>query len=120
MLTLPTGATVTRVYYALPNGLGIVGTAYDTVLEANLEALRKWGSVQTNCAVNPPRVDQRVVFEFPDGGGLDAVVASHIVYESLTTPAPTSHQQRAALADTAMQQLIKNNVMAEAALSGHA
>lgn len=120
MLNLPAGATVVRTYYALPNSVGIIGTEYDNLLDASLAALRKWGGMTgSNFAVNPPRVDQRVVFDFPDGGGVDTVVASQIVCDGLTMPAPTSATQRAAIAEAAAQHLIKCNAVAEKAMAAH-
>ena len=118
MLDIPDGATVARTYYALPNSLGIVGAEYDNLLDANLAALRKWGAMTgSDFAVNPPRVDQRMVFEFPEGGGVDTVVASSVVFERLTLPAPTSAMQRAAIADTAITQMIKTHEQATQALA---
>lgn len=110
MLDIPTGATVTDTYYALPNSVGIIGHRYDTSVEASVAALRKWGGMTgSNFAVNPPRIDQRMVFQFPDGGGIDTVVASEVVCQTLTLPAPTNASQRAAIAETAIARLIKAN-----------
>lgn len=107
MLSIPVGATVTRVYYTLPSHVGHIGPEFDNQHDANVEALRRWGANQSHLAINAPTVQQRMVFTFPDGSGLDTPVSSETVYPSLTTPAPSGHEQRAALAETAIRQLEK-------------
>lgn len=105
MLNIPVGATVTRVYFTLPSHVGHIGPEFDTQHEANVEALRRWGANQTNTTIKAPAVQQRIMFAFPDGSGLDTVVATETVFPILTTPAPSGHEQRAALAETAIRQL---------------
>src|SRR5688572_10678990 len=114
MLSIPVGATVTRVYFTLPNHIGHTGPEFNTQYEANTEALRRWGANQSNLPIPAPTVKQRMVFTVPDGGGaLDTVVDTEVVFPNLTTPAPSSAQQRAALAEAAIRQLMKFHALAE-------
>lgn len=117
MMNIPVGAIVTRVYYTLPSHVGHIGPEFDTQHEANVEALRRWGANQSHLAIAAPTVSQRIVFTFPDGGGVDTVVDTEVVFPNLTTPAPSGHEQRAALAETAIRQLNKFHAIAEKTLA---